>query len=52
MSEIKGFVTFFINITDQVKVGLEEYIQLQKSINQPVIDAMAKEGYVSMFIPC
>ena len=52
MSEIKGFITFFVNMTEDIKIGVVEYLDMIKNENQAVIDAMHKEGYVSVFVPC
>ena len=52
MSEIKGFITFFVNITEDIKIGVVEYLDMIKHQNQVVIDIMHKEGYVSVFVPC
>ena len=52
MTGRKGFVTFFLNITENNKdIGMEKYVALVRKENQASIDALAKEGYVCILLP-
>jgi hypothetical protein len=53
MTAKKGFVTFFLNVCEQNKhLGVDEYVNLVKAQNQVAVDALAEEGYLSVFVPC
>jgi len=50
---IKGFVNFFLNINEHNKhVSIEDYIELIRKHNAASIEILAKEGYLSIFVPC
>jgi hypothetical protein len=53
MVATKGFVTFFLNISENNKtIGMENYVELVRKHNQGSIDALAKDGYVCILLPC
>ena len=46
----KGFVTWFLNISENISV--DEHVELVKKHNQTTIETLAKDGYISIFVPC
>ena len=53
MTVKKGFVTFFLNVCEQNKyLGVDEYVNLVRNQNKEVVDALAAEGYLCVFVPC
>jgi hypothetical protein len=50
---MKGFVTFFLNINEYNKhITPEEYINIIRGQNQASVDALEKEGFISVFLAC
>lgn len=50
--ERKGFVVFYLNINNPDTIKVDDFIDLVRRQNSPIIAKLASEGYDSMFVPC
>ena len=50
MGNNKGFVTWFLNVSNNVSV--DDHVEMVKRHNQGNIEALLNEGYISIFVPC